>query len=338
MKLLHHRLVDDRGSIDEAVLEDGSTSVSILSIGCVTRDWRVAHGGQTIPVVLGYANPLDYVANPNSLGIIAGRVANRTALGRAVIDGVAYQLSINRPPHHLHGGPTGLSRRMWRMETDSAASAVRLTYRSPDGEEGYPGTVDFAVTIRLEGQRLTYEMTAAPDRPTPINLAQHSYYNLMGAGSVHGHRLRLAARHYTETDADLIPTGAILPVDGTPLDYRNWRAMVEADPAETGVDTNLVLNADRDPAQPVAEVEAPNGLGLKLWTDQPGLQLYDTKHLGRLEGGLDGKVYGRFGGLCLEPQHFPDSLNQPAFPSIVYSPERPYLQTLGVEIAPVGQS
>ena len=310
-----------------AVLEAGNTRVAILNYGAVTQDWLV--NGRH--VVLGFDRFEDYPAHSRSFGIIAGRVANRTALGRFSLNGRDYQLATNNGAHHLHGGDVGLGRRVWGMERDSAANALRLTYRSPDGEDGYPGAVDFTVTITLTGTTLTYDMQAMPDRETPINLAQHNYYNL-GGGDVLGHRIWLDATGYTPVDDGLIPTGQIASLAGTHFDYRSPVAIGEADPNGYGVDLNFVLNDSRDPARPAARVVGPDGLTLQLHTDQPGLQVFNAPVMDIPVPGLDGATYGRFGGLCLEAQHFPDSLNTAQFPSIICSPAHPYRQILRVQI------
>ena len=320
-------------TVDEIVLESADAAVAILNYGCVLRDWRVDGADRSLPVVLGFRDIADYVLHSRSHGIIAGRVANRTAGGRFTLDGKTYQLTQNEGPNHLHGGTVGLGKRMWEMEGDSAENAVVLRYASPDGEQGYPGAVDFAVTFRLVGPRLTIEMVGVPDRPTPINLAQHSYYNLGGGGGVRDHVLWIDAPDYTPVGEDLIPLGTVRPVEGTGIDFTEARSIADADPQRTGFDTNLVLRADRDRSEPAARVEcARTGLTLRLWTEEPGLQIFDAGSMTIAAKGLEGETYGPFAGLCLEPQHFPDSLHQPDWPSIIRSPERPYFQRCVVEI------
>lgn len=309
-----------------AVLEDGPMRVAVLSLGCITQDWRLAHEGREVPVVLGYADPMAYADNPGYLGAVVGRVANRTGFGRFSLGGKAYTLPVNMPPHHLHGS---LGTRLWDMETDSAAKAVRLSYTSPDGEDGYPGRVAFTVTITLRAPRLIYDFAAMPDRETPVNMAQHNYYNLMGSGDVYGHQLQIAARRYTPADETLLPTGEIAPVARTRFDFTAPRTLSEADPARAGYDLNYALDGD----QPAATARAPNGLALRLTTDRPGLQVYTAGGLGASEGTHEGQSIGPFAGLCLEPQGFPDALNKPAFPSILCSPDAPYAQRLEVEIS-----
>ncbi|MHC0054741.1 aldose epimerase family protein [Actibacterium sp. D379-3] len=315
----------DGRAVHQARLVEGDVAVTLLSLGCITQDWRAGN----VPVVLGYADPAAYLHNPTYFGVIAGRVANRTAHGRFTLNGRPVRLSKNEGANHLHGGTRGLGARNWAMEGDGA-NAVRLTYRAPDGEEGYPGAVDFSVTVRLSGHRLSYAMDGRPDRPTPINLAQHSYYNLAGGGPVWDHRLHLPATGFTPTDAQGIPTGAVAPVTGTRYGFNAPRLLGDADPGHLGSDVNLVLAA---PGGPAATLTCAN-MRLRLWTDQPGMQLYNAMHLTRTPGGHDRRVYDRFHGLCLEPQHFPDSLNQPRFPPIICTPDRPYRQRLTVEIAP----
>ncbi|MEL6232895.1 MAG: aldose epimerase family protein [Pseudomonadota bacterium] len=313
--------------IREAVLEDGPTRIAVLNYGCVIRDWRL----DGVPMVLGFDRFEPYPDHSPSFGIVAGRVANRIAGGRFTLDGVAHQLSQNAAPNHLHGGHVGLGRRVWEM-APHGAKAVQLTYRSPEGEEGYPGAVDFTVTFQLRDGRLICDMAGRPDRPTPINLAQHNYYNLAGAGDIRDHYVRIDADRYLPVGAGLIPTGEIMAVNGTMFDFRTSRDIAAADPDATGHDHNLCLVAGRDSAQPAAELTAA-GRRLRLWTDQPGLQLYTGSKLGPPVPGLDGQRYGRFAGLCLEAQGWPDAVNRPGFPSIIATPDAPYRQRLEVEIA-----
>jgi aldose 1-epimerase len=212
------------------------------------------------------------------------------------------------------------------MEVDG--SAIELRFASPDGDQGFPGRVDFAVRYWLEGPRLVCEMRGMPDRPTPINLANHSYYNLGGGGTVKDHVLRVDAEAYTPTDKDLIPLGEIREVEGTHLDFREPREI-----GDTRLDQNVVLREGRDVSKPAARVECPRtGVGLVLWTAEPGLQLFDAPEMTIEAKGHDGQSYGPFAGLCLEAQHFPDSLRHPEWPSIVRSPEEPYFQRLEVAI------
>lgn len=322
----------DGRTLFRATLEEGDTSVTLLSLGAITQDWRVPHQGARLPVVLGYADPLAYARNPAYLGVIAGRIANRIGSacfphGKHIVN-----LPANDGPHHLHGGPLGLSTQMWEMEADTAGNTLRLRYHSPDGEGGYPAAVDFEVLVRLNGHRLTYDMRATPDRETPINLAQHNYYNLAGHGDIRTHSVQINAPQFTPTDADLIPTGQIAPVAGTRNDFTAPHLVAQQDPDGKGHDINMVLAPSQ--GAPAARVIAPNGLKLRMWTDQPGLQFYTGAGLPTAPGAHPGQTLAPFAGLCLEPQGFPDALNKPAFPSILCSPDAPYAQRLEVEISP----
>lgn len=328
--------LDDR-LVEEVVLESADAAVAILSYGATVRDWRVDGPAGSLAMVAGFRRLEDYLLHARAHGAVCGRVANRTAEGRFTLDGASWQLTRNDGPHHLHGGEVGLQRRVWEMEVDTAGEAVRLGYTSPAGEEGYPGAVVFTVTYRLEGPRLVCEMAGLPDRPTPISLAQHSYYNLGGGGEVRDHVLQIEAPEYTVPGPGLIPTGEIRAVAGTRYDFTRARSLAEADPAGEGYDVNLVLAGGRDAGKPAARADCPRtGLRLELWTAEPGLQLYDSAGVTIPAPGHDGARYGPFGGLCLEAQHFPDSLHQPDWPSIIRTPEAPYFQRLEVEIGRQG--
>ncbi len=327
-KRLFGRTEDGR-AVEEVVLEGPDAAVSILNYGCIVRDWRVDAPAGSLPMVLGFPRVDDYERHARSHGAIVGRIANRTANSEFTLDGTTYALTPSEGRHHLHGGPTGLGRRVWQMETDSTSGTVQLAYVSPDGEEGYPGTVAFTVTFRLDGPRLVCDMAGLPDRPTPIALANHSYYNLGGSGQVKDHLLWVDAADYTPTDAELIPLGEIRPVEGTPLDFSTEREI-----GDTVLDQNLVLTPGRDPGRPAARVRCPRtGMRLQLWTEEPGLQLFDAPEMTIGTRGLDGQSYGPFAGLCLEAQHFPDTMHNPDWPGIISTPDRPYHQRLVVEIA-----
>lgn len=319
----------DGAPVEAVTLESPEAAVTILSFGCVLQDWRI--GG--LPVVLGFADLPSYLTASRSHGAIVGRVANRTAGASFEMDGRTYALTANHGPekqHHIHGGATGLGKRNWAVAADPASESVTLRYRSPDGEEGYPGTVDFTVTYRLDGPRLVCEMAGLPDRVTPVNLAHHAYFNLGGDGSVQDHVLQVAADAYTPLRPDSIPEGTIRPVAGTPFDFRTARAI-----GDTALDLNYVLPDGRDPAAPVASAFCPrSGLRLRVWTDQPGLQVFDAPTMTVAAAGHGGTPYLPFAGLCFEAQHFPDSLHNPGWPSILRSPEQPYRQLYTVEIAP----
>ena len=323
-------LLTDPTDIRSAKLVSGNAQVTILSLGAITQDWQIAGLAAPTRVVLGYRDPTDYLTNPAYLGVIAGRVANRIGYGRFDLGGKAIHLPRNSAPHTLHGGMMGLGRRNWQLEVDGDR-AVQLSYVSPDGEDGFPGAVSFEITISLEGHRLSYDMRAWPDRPTPISLAQHSYYTL-GQPEIADFTLTLPASRTTQTDDTCLPTGRLEDVAGSPLDFRHGRSIRQADPGRHGIDRNFVL--DQEGA--VLRLTSSRGLALKMETDQPGVQLYTATHLGVHGTPLAEQRHAPFSAICLEPQNFPDAVNHRHFPDPIHSPDRPYRQRLSVTIAPVG--
>lgn len=325
------------GAVEEIVLESAEAAVAILSWGATVRDWRVDGARGSLPVVLGFPRFEDYALHARAHGAICGRIANRTRDARVTLEGVTYELTRNHGEHHLHGGTVGMQRRIWEMEGDTASDSVQLSYASPDGEEGYPGAVDFSVVYRLEGPRLVCEMRGLPDRPTPVNLAQHSYYNLGGGGTVRDHVVWIDAPYFTPLRPDQIPVGDLRPVEGTRFDFTAARSLAEANPEATGFDNNLVLAEGRDTTLPAARVSCPRtGLRLEIRTGEPAMQIYDGAGATIAVPGHGGETYGPFAGLCLEAQHNPDSMSNPDWPSILCSPEAPYFQRLEVEITRQG--
>lgn len=296
-------------------LEDGPVRVHQLALGCITRDWQVAGAS----VVLGYADPAAYADNPHALGAVVGRVASRIRNARFTLAGTRYELAANEGPHMLHGGPEGLSRRIWSLDRDGPRAAI-LRCTSPDGDQGFPGRLDVEVRVTLEGYRVTWEMTATPDRPTPVSLAQHNYYAL--GGEARAMTLRLPATGHTPTDAANLPTGIVAPLDAR-TDFRDFRRIGAA------MDRNFAL-----PRAPRIEAAGTTHRVL-LETDQPGLQVYTAQGLAKLHDPLPGQRHQPFAGLCLEPQGWPDAVNQPGFPSIIATPDRPYRQRTSVTILPL---
>lgn len=319
-------------SIERIVLTEGDQSVALLSLGGCTQDWRISRDASTQPVVLGYDDPASYVQNPFWFGAIAGRVANRIGGGGFTLDGRFYPLITGEDGLVLHGGPVGLARRMFTMELDSAANAVRLRYRSPDGEEGFPATLDITYDIQLKDGFLRYKMGAVPDRATPVALAQHNYYNLAGHGTIWDHHVTVLADQYTPKLPNNLPNGEILPVDRT-RDFRFGATVAEADRQREGQDANLIFAKGIDRTDPVATVRAPNGLNLQIWSDQPAVQYYTGVGIAPTRGGLDGRSYDAFSGLCLEPQNYPNAVNTLHFPSPIYTPEMPYRQELTLRLS-----
>ena len=301
----------------------------ILSLRTPDRDGRLGD------IVLGYDSLAGYLRASPYFGAIIGRYGNRIANGRFTLDGQTYALAANNGPNHLHGGIRGFDKVVWSaepLETDSAVGVV-FTYTSPDGEEGYPGTLRVQVTYTLaDDGKLAFDYLATADRATPVNLTQHSYFNLAGSGDVLGHELTIAASDFTPVDATLIPTGAVAPVDGTPFDFRTPTAIgarIAADHPQLanglGYDHNFVLDREGPGLAPAARVVAPaSGRTLDVWTTEPGLQFYSGNFLDGSITGKAGRVYAHRAGFCLETQHFPDSPNQPAFPSTILRPGEEY--------------
>lgn len=320
---------ENGASIDEITLVDGVSQVKLLTIGGATRDWRVSHKGREVPVVLGYQTPQEYLQSPNYFGAIAGRIANRVAGGRFEFEGSQYQCSQNEGQNLLHGGHIGLAKRLFSAEIDSDNNRVLFSYHSPDGEEGFPAAVDFTYAISLNGSALTYELTGTPDRPTPINLAQHNYYNLLGQGDIWDHHLTIDAAQYAPTDGQLITTGEVLSVANTRYDFEQGELISKVDPERKGADVNLVLAGNSSPS---VKLVAPNGLQLSMTTQEPGLQLYTGGYITD-QIGQNGQKLSAFSGVCLEPQHFPNAINIPDFEQPIATPDRPYHQKLIVEIS-----
>lgn len=324
---------EDEG-IEEVVLSSNQgVSVSILSYGAVIRDWRVPVGGQPRPVTLGFDTFDPYPEHSPYFGAVVGRVANRTGGSAFRLDGKNVRLVPNEGENHLHGGPRGFGKRNWRVAEYNGTS-VKLTLFSADGEMGYPGDLDVELTYTLAGHRLDIAIEARASRTTPVNIVQHNYFNLMGEGDICGHTLQLAANAYTPVDDAQIPTGAIEPVEGTELDFRTARTLHNDRGNGAIVDHNFVLDTRKSFDDPAAVLKAPdNSLSLKLFTDQPGLQVYTGWKLDVPVPGIGGRSYPKFAGICLEDQLFPDAMNNPHFPSPIVTPDRPYRHKCAIEIA-----
>ncbi len=308
----------------------------VINLGGILTELHVPdRTGRLADVVLGFDRLAPYVADHPHFGAITGRVANRIAHGRFTLDGRDYQLARNNGPHHLHGGPTGFVKRWWAIEPVERAGevALRLTYRSADGEEQYPGNLDVTVEYALtEANELRIDYTAVTDAPTLCNLTNHSYFNLAGAGNIRDHVLQLNADHYTPSDATLIPTGEILPVAGTPMDFTRPAPIgarfdqLTGDPR--GYDHNYVINRSAEGLALAARVRDPaSGRVMEVRTTEPGVQLYTGNFLDGSLTGKGGQRYERHAGFCLETQHYPDAPHHPNFPSIVLRPGATYRQT-----------
>jgi aldose 1-epimerase len=289
--------------------------------------------GKMGEVTLGFDDTARYLQPHPFFGSTAGRYANRIARGRFALDGQTYTLATNNGANHLHGGARGFDKRVWKAEPLRPAS-VRYRYTSLDGEEGYPGTLQVSVTYTLTDKnelRLDYEATT--DKPTVLNLTNHTYWNLAGHGDVLGHELRLNAPRYTEVDPGLIPTGEIRLVKGTPLDFTTTKpigrdlASVHVESQPVGYDHNFVIDRAGDGLTLAAELHDPaSGRTMRVFTTEPGVQLYTANGL-RDVAGRGGVTYGANAGVCLETQHFPDSPNHPEFPSTVLRPGETFRST-----------
>jgi aldose 1-epimerase len=301
--------------------------------GAVTSLKTPDRHGNFGDIVLGFETLDEYVHNPRYFGALIGRHANRIARGRFTLNGVEYQLPCNNGANHLHGGFKGFDKHVWDVR--ESERTLYLTYFSKDGEEGYPGNVRTEVDYTLLDNELRVDYRATTDRDTLVNLTNHSYFNLRGDGTVLDHQLVLNADNFTPVSKDLIPSGEIRSVEGTPMDFRKGKAIgVQIRDAYDqlgftgGYDHNFVLN-DYDGSLRFAGrvYESSTGRVLEVLTTQPGMQFYSGNFL---DGSLVGRnrvTYVKYAGLCLEPQHFPDAPNHSSFPSTVLRPGEEYKQT-----------
>ncbi|MDB5615374.1 MAG: galactose mutarotase [Devosia sp.] len=309
-------------------------SVDIIGYGVAVRDWRVPVAGGERSVVLGFDNMDAYAEHSPHFGSLAGRVANRIKGASFDLNGKTYKLPANEGDLQLHGGKEGLGRQVWDGQVDEGNDSVRFTHFSPDGAMGYPGNVNFSATYTLKGNRLRLELAATTDQATPISLVQHQYFNLGTTDDVLDHTIQVNSSAYTGLADDLAPTGAILPSRGTIYDLRTPRTMRDENGAPVEYDMGLALDTGRSINEPIATVISPTkDLTLKLWSDRPGVQVYNGVWTDVAVPGLDGKTYKKHAGFCLEDQAFAGAVHNPHFPNIIYSPERPYSHWCEFEIA-----
>ena len=307
-------------------------TVKILDFGGIITEIHVPdRDGVFGDVALGFDTLEPYLTDSPYFGALIGRYGNRIAAGRFTLDGQAYTLPVNNGKNHLHGGVPGFDRVLWRSRIEG--EELVLEYRSVDGEQGYPGTLDATVRYALSDDNdIVVRFAAVTDRATPVNLTKHSYFNLAGGGNILGHELTIDADKFVPIDLHSIPTGGLAPVAGTPFDFRT-PAPIGARIAEddeqlrhgVGYDHCFALNKPAPGALTrAARVRDPaSGRVLELFTQEPGVQFYSGNFLdGSLEG--KGKTYAHRSGFCLEPQHFPDSPNQPAFPNTILRPGETY--------------
>ena len=330
--------LDDGTPVDLYTLRNRSgIEARIVTYGGIIVSLRTPdRNGQSDDVVLGFDDLASYVKDSPYFGAIVGRYANRIAKGRFTLDGKTYQLPINNAPNSLHGGDRGFDKVVWQAAPFDRADGVGLvlSHVSPDGDQGYPGTVRAQVTYTFtDKNELSVAYHATSDKATPINLSQHTYFNLTGAKrDVLDHVLTLNADRFTPVDSTLIPLGELRSVTGTPFDFRKPTAIgarINADDEQLrrghGYDHNFVLvHAASGLTHAAHVVEPTTGRTIDVYTDQPGVQFYTGNFLDGTLHGKQGRVYGLRYGLCLETQHFPDSPNEPSFPSTILRPGRDF--------------
>jgi aldose 1-epimerase len=325
-------------------LKGSRATVKVMTYGAIVTELHAPdRQGKTTDVVLGFDTLEGYLSGHPYFGATVGRVANRIARGTFTLDGHDYTLAVNNGPNSLHGGLKGFDKVVWKGEDVSGPDgpAVKFTYLSKNGEEGYPGNLSVSVTYSLlsssDSEALRIDYSATTDQATPVNLTNHSYFNLAGAaaGTILGHVLELAADQYTPTDDTLIPTGAIAAVQGTPLDFTAATPIgarinqLKAEPV--GYDHNFVLrdapDAGKVPRLAARVHEPASGRVLEVRTTEPAVQLYTGNFLDGTLKGKGGVVYRQHQAFCLETQHYPDSVHHPSFPSTILRPGSTYTQT-----------
>jgi len=312
----------------------------VTTYGALVTELHVPdRNGELADIVLGYDDLAGYIGDSSHFGTTTGRVANRIAKGQFTLDGKKYQLATNNGPNHLHGGNVGFGKRAWqgKQVPSRDGPAVMFSYRSPDGEESYPGNLDVKVTYTLTDQdELVIDYKATTDKATPINLTNHSYFNLAGAGNgtILNHELEIFADYYTPVDATSIPTGEIAAVEGTVMAFTTPTAIgarIGQLPPEGddpgGYDHNYCLRGQAGSLARCARVRDPqSGRVMEILTTEPGVQLYTGNYLDGSVAGKSGKVYSKNAAFCLETQHYPDSVNRAGFPSTLLRPGQVYSQ------------
>ncbi|KAM3606370.1 uncharacterized protein V6R79_015017 [Siganus canaliculatus] len=319
-----------QGTVDLWVLQSSQVKVEILTLGAIIRSVHCrGNDGQVEDIVLGYDNLEGYLSDKRYLGATVGRFANRIALGRFVVEGKQYQLDVNNGPNALHGGLRGFNKAVWLAT--AVEGGVQLSHTSPDGDQGYPGEVQVSVSYTLQGETLSVEYRAQSSKTTPINLTNHSYFNLAGqhAADIFDHSVSISAQSYLPVDDTSIPTGEIRAVEGTPFDLRE---LVLIGPQlkkvqGPGFDHNFCLALPGDPwtERHAARVCHPaSGRVLEVRTSQPGVQFYTANFLDGSIAGKGGTRYRKHSSFCLETQNWPDAVNQATFPDCLLRPGEDY--------------
>jgi aldose 1-epimerase len=312
----------------------------VMNYGATLLELRVPdRSGRPVDVVLGFDDPGAYFSEHPYFGAVVGRYANRIARARFALGGREYVLAANDGDNHLHGGLRGFDKVFWRpvAEQDGPSPRVTWHYASRAGEEGYPGNLDAYVTYTVaEGNVLRLDYEARTDAPTLVNLTHHAYWNLAGGGDILDHELKILGSRFLPVASDLIPTGELRPVSGTAMDFLAATPIRQrldpGDPqlfhASGGYDHNWVLDPGADRPALAACLASPlSGIRMEVWTTQPGVQFYSGNFLDGTLIGKSGQGYGKYAGLCLETQHFPDSPHHPGFPSTVLAVGEVYRQT-----------
>ena len=341
-------VLPDGRAVEQYVLTNANGLQASISTygGIVTSLTAPDRRGDFADIVLGFDRLEGYLTAHPYFGAIVGRYGNRICKGTFTLDGQPYVLNTNNDGNHLHGGVAGFDKALWQAQPRSTPTGpeLRLAYVSVDGEEGYPGQLDVEVIYTLANTnelRIDYRATA--DKPTHVNLTNHSYFNLAGhgRGDILGHEVLINADRFTPVDDGLIPTGERRGVDGTPMDFRDFAALgerIDDDDEQirlgNGYDHNFVLNPSESDLTFAAKVFEPtSGRILGVFTSEPGLQLYTGNFLDGTLTGKGGAVYRKRGGLCLETQHFPDSPNKPDFPTTILRPGDVYTTTTVYRLA-----
>jgi len=328
----------DGVAVDRYTLRKGGMTVRLITYGAtVTELWTPDRQGTLADVVLGFDRLSQYETQSPYFGCTVGRVAFRIAGGKFDLDGRSYQLALNEGSDHLHGGTKGFSHVVWRAEPlpDPASPAVRFTYRSPDGDQGYPGTLDTAVVYALtENGELRIEYTATTDRPTPLNLTHHSYFNLAGAGcgDILGHVLQMDADRWIPAEKPDLPSGEVAPVTGTPFDFTRPTAIGarirEISGPTQGYDLAYLHNYPDGNMARVATLHEPrSGRTMDVSTNEPAIILYTGNYLDGSLRGKRGVPYAQYAGVCLETGRPPDAVHHPSFPSTILRPGQVYRHT-----------
>jgi aldose 1-epimerase len=344
----------DGTGIEAIVLSNSrGTSATIITLGATIQSLSVPdRDGKSEDIVLGYRTADQYLENPQYFGATVGRYANRIAGGRFSLDGKQYALPMNDGPNHLHGGPQGLDKALWKVERSGNGSPATVTFShtSPDGEGGYPGRLDITATYALNDRNeLSIEYRATTDKPTIVNITNHAYFNLAGEAGrfdVLDHRLTLVADRYTPVDETLIPTGERQEVAGTAFDFREsapigFRIRDGRDEQirfGRGYDHNFVVNGAAGTLRQAARVEDPHsGRVMEVMVTAPGVQFYSGNFLDGTTVGKNGRVYRQGDAFCLEPQVFPDSPNKPDFPSARLDPGDTYVNKMVFRFSTTGR-